>query len=166
MADAPRTQSVLCLVTFMCFIFLRSAVGLSADSLSRSEKLLNRRRLRRQASDSVSYHLQLQQTQPISEDAPDDTVLYDFKSVPNIDGKPTSEFVLKVISNEDSQPQDVSVFSIDGLKRLVFSDSVPREERRQNYLDYEQYPKITVIVEASPLTPGEGKSRSRTGFYT
>lgn len=85
--------------------------------------------------------------EPIPENVHSNTVLYDFNSV-SLQNYAASSFRFKVISTEDSVPLSDSLFVIDESRRLRLGTSLSNSERKKLF-DYEQYPTVVVIVEAT-----------------
>lgn len=119
----------------------KSMVGENADV-----GILSSERFPRQAGETTSYD-EILKSKPVPENANSNKVLYDFNSL-SFQNYAASSYVFRVILTPDSVPPVGHLFTVDGSRQLRINSSLSNTERKK-FFDYEQYPIIVVIAEAT-----------------
>lgn len=142
--------SIVLLVLCRCFVDVRAA-----SSVRGLENEQTFHRNRRQ-TETVKYDAVLKGNL-VPENASTNTVLFDFNSV-NLQNEAASSFRFNIVSTTDSSPRIDNLFMIDENRKLRFESSLPVTERKK-YFDFEQYPTIVVIIEATHDWDTQGTSK-------
>ncbi|CAG5122582.1 unnamed protein product, partial [Candidula unifasciata] len=152
----PRTCIVLTLVLVNYLYTVDTTAAYSVKNceqmVKESEDTRSLHRNRRHA-ESTKYD-EILRSDPFPENINSSTVLYDFNAL-SLHNEAASSFRFNVITAADSLPRYDGLFVVDDSRQLRLGPSLSSAERKK-YFDYEQYPTIVVIINATRDLDKEG----------
>lgn len=156
-----------CIVLALAFVNYHPAVDATADSSFRNYEQIARgsqdyssssslHRSRRHA-ENTKYD-EILRSDPFPENINSSTVLYDFNAL-SFHNEAASSYRFQVVMAADSLPRYDGLFIVDDSRKLRLGYSLSSAERKK-YFDFEQYPTVVVVVNATRDLDTEGHSKS------